>query len=210
MSGAGFEDYQKWIRNDVGKSSLYSYFKELLQVLSFNYPPESHWVLKSPIHLIGNNFKYLYETFPDAMFVMTHRNVATAIGSTCSLVKGLCGPFEETHDPIAIGKNTLDLMSEGVKNGIEFRESLPVASRNQFLDIQYEEFIKNPIQTVKSIYEHYGIKYTDEFEQRMKVYLENNPQGKHGRHKYSLEEYGLSVDKVNSAFEHYNTHYVKC
>jgi hypothetical protein len=206
LTGYGFEKYNKWIRNEEGKSDLYKYFKEMLQILSFSYPPESHWVLKAPVHLIGNNFKYMYETFPDAMYVMTHRKVPTVVGSTCSLIRGTCAPFEESHDPHAIGKGTLEMMAEGMKNGISYRESLK--DQKQFMDIYYDDFIKDPIQMVKRIYEYYGLKYTEEFETRMIQYLANNPQGKHGRHSYSLSDYNLTEAQVLEAFEEYNNKYM--
>ena len=60
---------------------------------------------------------------------------------------------------------------------------------------------------VKKIYEKFHIKYTEEFEQRMKIYLENNKQGKYGRHKYSLEEYGLDAQSLYQEFKEYMDHY---
>jgi hypothetical protein len=42
-----------------------------------------------------------------------------------------------------------------------------------------------------------------------KVYLIENPQGKHGRHRYTLKEFGLAEDQVLQEFEHYNKKYIK-
>ncbi len=42
-----------------------------------------------------------------------------------------------------------------------------------------------------SIYAQYQLKYTKEFDQKITEYLQQNPQGKHGRHKYSLADYDL-------------------
>jgi hypothetical protein len=41
----------------------------------------------------------------------------------------------------------------------------------------------------------------------MKVYLETNKQGKYGRHQYSLEEYGLSAEKICQDYEAYMNAY---
>ena len=43
--------------------------------------------------------------------------------------------------------------------------------------------------------------------QKMKVYLENNKQGKYGRHKYSLEEYGFKAENVYQEYRDYMEHY---
>ncbi len=37
----------------------------------------------------------------------------------------------------------------------------------------------------------------------MRAYQANNPKGKHGRHTYNLEEYGLSKDQVREHFREY-------
>ena len=41
----------------------------------------------------------------------------------------------------------------------------------------------------------------------MIVYLENNKQGKYGRHKYSLEEYGFNADSLYEEYREYMDHY---
>jgi hypothetical protein len=41
----------------------------------------------------------------------------------------------------------------------------------------------------------------------MKVYLENNKQGKYGRHKYSLEEYGFKAESVYEKYRDYMEYY---
>tara|TARA_R110002050_G_scaffold214044_1_gene350294 strand:+ start:382 stop:672 length:291 start_codon:yes stop_codon:yes gene_type:complete len=78
---------------------------------------------------------------------------------------------------------------------IEYRDVHP-EQENQFFDLQYQDFVKDPIAAAKNIYNYFGLEYTDEFEENMKTYLANNPQGKHGRAKYTLEEYGLTEQMV--------------
>ncbi len=41
----------------------------------------------------------------------------------------------------------------------------------------------------------------------MKTYLQNNKQGKYGRHKYSLEEYGFSGESIYQEYKEYMAHY---
>jgi hypothetical protein len=60
---------------------------------------------------------------------------------------------------------------------------------------------------VKKIYQHFDLEYTDEFKKRMGAYLENNKQGKYGRHKYSLEEYGFDGEALYGDYKAYMTHY---
>lgn len=73
----------------------------------------------------------------------------------------------------------------------------------QVFDVYYPEFIKDPIATVKQIYECYGYDYTPEFEQSMQDYLAKNRQYKHGKVAYSLEEFGLTKSQVDESFSTY-------
>jgi hypothetical protein len=37
----------------------------------------------------------------------------------------------------------------------------------------------------------------------MRAWVDANPQGKHGAHHYTLEEFGLALDDVREAFRPY-------
>jgi hypothetical protein len=39
----------------------------------------------------------------------------------------------------------------------------------QIFDLYYDDFIKGPIGMIKQIYEHFGLEYTKEFEDKMVV-----------------------------------------
>ena len=77
----------------------------------------------------------------------------------------------------------------------------------QIFDCMYAELFSDPIAMVKRVYEKFSLEYTEEFEQRMKIYLENNKQGKYGRHKYSLEEYGFKAESVYEDWRDYMEYY---
>lgn len=78
---------------------------------------------------------------------------------------------------------------------------------NQIFDCIYEDLFSDPISTVKKIYKKFQLEYTQEFEERMKIYLENNKQGKYGRHKYSLEEYGFNAESLYKEYKDYMNQY---
>ncbi len=84
-------------------------------------------------------------------------------------------------------------------------ESAEVPS--QFLDVLYRDLIADPIAIVKRIYAHHGYPYSDEFEVNMKEWLDENRQHKHGKHRYSLEDFGLDAAKVDRGFEMYRSRF---
>jgi hypothetical protein len=69
--------------------------------------------------------------------------------------------------------------------------------------LQYAALMRDPIGEVKKLYEHFDEPFTLESESRMAACVANNPQGKHGRHKYSLQEYGLTKEQVPEHFREY-------
>ena len=44
-----------------------------------------------------------------------------------------------------------------------------MVKEEQVFDVHYDDFIKDPIALIKRIYEYYGLNYTVDFENRMRV-----------------------------------------
>lgn len=89
---------------------------------------------------------------------------------------------------------------------MNYRKANP-ESEKQIYDCMYEELFSDPIATVKKIYQKFDLEYTTDFEERMITYLEQNKQGKYGRHKYSLKEYGFDAGDIFEEFQEYMDHY---
>ena len=70
-------------------------------------------------------------------------------------------------------------------------------------DLQYAALMADPIGEMRKLYDRFDEPFTDAAEQAMRRFLDGNPQGKHGRHAYSLEEYGLSKALVRERFADY-------
>jgi hypothetical protein len=64
------------------QSGTYAYLKKCLQVLTFLKGP-NRWVIKCPQHM--EQLPALYRTFPDATFVLTHRDPVGSIRSQLTM-----------------------------------------------------------------------------------------------------------------------------
>ena len=73
--------------------------------------------------------------------------------------------------------------------------------------MDYSNLVRDPISVIRDIYKHFNYTFSDEAERRMRAYLAANPQHKHGRPQYSLEEYGLTEQDVRDAFGPYIEYY---
>ena len=67
----------------LDQTQHYAYLKTVLQALTFLRGPRT-WVLKSPQHL--EQFPALYATFPDATFVVTHRDPVEVTRSMVTMI----------------------------------------------------------------------------------------------------------------------------
>jgi hypothetical protein len=119
-----------------------------------------------------------------------------------------CIAFDQdgSFDKYQFGQFQKLSMEKSVMVPFNYRKEHPEKEK-QIFDCIYEELFSDPIAMVKRIYNQFDLEYTEEFEERMKVYLENNKQGKYGRHKYSLEEYGFDGESIYQEYRDYMEHY---
>lgn len=76
-----------------------------------------------------------------------------------------------------------------------------------FQEISYTRLIENPIGVVRDLYASLGYALTEPVVQRMQQWLADNPQGKHGKHTYSLESVGLDPKQVDATLGPYIKRY---
>ena len=71
------------------------------------------------------------------------------------------------------------------------------------LDIPYSELVKSPEPMMEKIYHFCGLPLSDDSRQRMMDWNDANPKNKHGKHGYSLSEYGYTEEQIAQLFEGY-------
>ena len=57
--------------------------------------------------------------------------------------------------------------------------------------------------TIRKIYSHFNLNLTPGAEAAMQRYLEENPQNKHGKHEYTLQQFGITDEDINKNFAEY-------
>jgi hypothetical protein len=167
---------------------------------------KSHWTLKAPIY--AAYFPTIFEEYPDVRIVVTHRNPLVTLPSICRLFESWCIAFDQdgSFDKHRFGQFQKIFIEKCLWVPFNYRKEHP-ESEKQIFDCIYEELFSDPIAMVRRVYEKFSLEYTEEFEKRMIVYLENNKQGKYGRHKYSLEEYGFNGENVYQEYKEYMEHF---
>ena len=69
--------------------------------------------------------------------------------------------------------------------------------------MQERDFIADPMQVVRSVYACFGLEFTDAAETAMIAFMATNQQGKHGKHEYAAEDYGLDRAALRGRFKSY-------
>lgn len=138
FEGVGNGIKEKW-------KEAYTY---LLKKIAFKYK-RNKVLLKSPVNT--GRIRLLLEAFPNGKFIHICRNPYKVYLSTWRLYKAILPIFSFQHVEIEyIDKFIIDFYKGIYKRYLSDRGLIP---EENLVEIKYENFVKNPLKTVKDIYE---------------------------------------------------------
>ena len=187
--------YRQWFFA-ADYTPAFRFQKQILQVLQQHNPGQ--WTLKNPWHPLFLN--ELTAVYPDAQLAMTHRDPVEVLGSACSLLKAVRPIYSETVDLRDIAQCLIETFDQMIARSNTYRDR---HGENAIHDILYTAQIADPIGTMRGLYERFGTPFTAEVQAGMAAMMAYNPQNKHGKHSYTLEEFGLSAQWVRTHFKEY-------
>ena len=191
--------YRDWLLS-TDMTSAYTYHRKFLALLQSEAP--GTWNLKMPSHALW--LDTIRQVFPDARFVWTHRDPFTAMGSFCSIITMGHTAFTGAPDRPFIGENCTYQAGLHADRIMDYRDA---NGQDSMVDVHYDRLMTDPIGTMRALYAGLGDDFTPEAEAAMQAWLDDNPQGKFGKHEYQLEQYGLSVEQLRPVFERYLSSY---
>jgi len=187
--------YNAWFMNTDYRPA-FRYHKRLMQLLQQNN--KGHWTFKNPWHPLY--LDALTDIYPDAQLVMTHRDPADVVASACSLVYAVRKLFSDDVDPLAVADVSLETFDAMIERTLAYEARHGEGSIHH---IQYRELTADPISEMRKLYAKFAEPLSDAAVVAMQATLDANPQGKHGKHAYALEDYGLTRDIVYARFADY-------
>ena len=194
--------YSEWIE-EQDHALAYEDLRKFIQYLQWQNPGRENkrWVLKSPHHL--GFIDKMISVFPDAKIIQTHRDPIKTVPSFCSMCANLFEPLTTNFDKVFIGKHWSNKLTRALNHCMNISEKHP----DNFLDLEFLNMIKDPIDEMKKIYDFIGEPFGEKTEVAMEAWREEN---KHemGAHKYSLEEYDLTESQINNNFSKYQQKYI--
>ncbi|CAF4810628.1 unnamed protein product, partial [Rotaria sp. Silwood2] len=198
---------ESWIHKEMNKDYAYDYHEIFLRMLNTVDMPKSHWLLKSPIHIFS--FDKLLQHYPNALLIMTHRQLDEVLPSSCCLTLATVGLYFDETNSISrdrILKRCCQFVDTEIECMMKFRTSdngVLGQLKKHILDITYNNLMKDPIGVVHQIYDYFDLHWSNEMEMAMRDWLLRNPQGKQGRHTYSLAEFGLNQEDIETRYADY-------
>ena len=175
----------------------YRYMKVLIQALQ-RERGGTRWVLKTPQHM--EQLTVLHEVFPDATYVVTHRD---PVEVTVSLAYMLAYTGRMHQDPVqtvAIGQFWADRLEGMLNTCVAQRDRLPA---DQSIDVVFDEFMRDDLAMVRRICALPDHELTPESDAAIAAYMATHERGRLGKVDYRAEDVGLDLDDLRRRFAPY-------
>lgn len=180
------------------QSGPYAYLKKAMQVLTFLRGP-NRWVIKCPQHM--EQLPVLYKTFPDATFVITHRDPVGSIRSAITMGLYAARILRKRINPEEQSGYWIDRYRRLLERCVRDRDVLPEA---QTIDLYFHEWIKNPDTILREIYKRADLPLTDQTLGELHAYLAAHETAQQGKIVYNLErDFGLTAGDIRKHFDFY-------
>ncbi len=199
-------EFGRWL-DATGVRHAYAHHRRTMQNLSWQrrqrHPRQvGQWLFKMPFHLM--ELEALVRTYPDALFIQTHRSPTRFMGSWNSFVERARSLVYEPQPREILGAEQLAFMTGMVDRGVRFREAHPELE-HRWMDVNYVDLVEDPMAVVHQIYERFNWPLKQGAITAMDDWLNRQGQRrrKEPRHRYRLGDYGLTSEEVNDAFAGY-------
>jgi len=196
MASYDIHSYRDWFL-DADYAPMYEAHRRSLQHLQWRNP--GRWVLKYPKHLLS--LDALLAEYPDAVLIWTHRDPAAVIPSVISLTSYMRQSNTPDYDPVRFGREWAVVEELALHRGLATRDRDDNEARH--IDVDYQSLMRDPVATVVALCERLGVAFDDGSRQAVQQWLDDNPQDKHGLHRYTAEEFGLDPVRLRARFDFY-------
>jgi len=194
--------YAAWlVAHDL--SPAFRFHRRQLQLLQWRCPGR-RWLLKAPSHL--TMLPTLFSVYPDAKLILTHRDPAKTVASTVSLVATLRRMRSDRVDVAPLVHQYTEGIARGLEAVMEGRSKGTIPD-DRIVDLRFADLMADPAGTIRRVYEQLHLELTTEAEERMLAYVAAKPRGKHGAHRYALEDFGVEKAWVHERYRSYMRRY---
>ena len=120
QSFAQIPTYSAWLVERADLEPTLAYQRKVMKLLQWGEPTKE-WRLKCPSHVLW--LDAVDAAFPDARYVMTHRDPTDVILSVADLYADIIGSFSDHMDRPYIGRLNVEHWTMGMDRALEFRSA---------------------------------------------------------------------------------------
>ena len=158
----------------------YRYHKRFLQTLQAR-GESRRWLLKAPSHLF--RLHALFDVYPDARIIRTHRDPCKTLASTISLMGTLkwmrCNHVDMSTAPSRLASGYAYIYRQEMEQ--RAGGALP---DERFIDVQFADIVRDPVGTVESVYRRLGWPVDDDTREKIRAYAASKPRDSRGMHRF--------------------------
>ena len=193
--------YVEWLQ-ECDMAPAYEMHRRILRVLQQRMPP-ARWVLKSPVHL--QSVPTLVATYPDASFIITHREPTEILASVSSLVATMRSAFSDDVDAVAIGRYHHDLYRRSLNALVDHVDqgALPA---ERTIHVAFKDLVADAPATVAAIREQLGIDPAAA-RRSAETVVEEEREDTAGAHRYHPADFGLDDPELSRSFDPYRARF---
>jgi hypothetical protein len=191
--------YMDWYMQQKDTLQKYREYRWLLQVYQ-SHEPGRRLTLKAPAH--AGNLDALLHAVPEAIVVQTHRDPVPCVSSTCSLLYTFHLAMTYELDVRRMARMILRLFEVLGKRNVAFQEAHP----GVVYHVMYDSLGSDPLGTVRGMYSHFDLPWTDAYASRLQEFVRSHPKDKHGKHQYGAADFGLTEDEIADRLQFFNEH----
>ena len=188
-------NYDRWYRERDDTDS-YRWLADVLRLIGAG--DERRWLLKNPTDLFS--LQEVLNVFPDAKIIQTHRDPVESTPSVSNLIfsarRAFCGDKADRAD---VGRREAEMWAQA----LERAQAVRARSGNQFIDVEFRDFTRDQMGTIRSIYDQFGLTLTTETEAAMQAWLDAHPHKPAKGPKHRPEDFGLTREGLEQRFAAY-------
>ncbi|MCB2077019.1 MAG: sulfotransferase [Novosphingobium sp.] len=200
--GPSAPTYDAWWQRQSEKAA-YEHYARCVQLIGMN-DPDKRWLLKNPGHI--HNLDLLLAVYPDAKIIQTHRDPAKAVPSLVSLLMQM-HPLYEAGRIEQRGEVMLQREVANWADAVRRCDKVRAENPGKVLDVVHGDFHREPMQVIERIYDFIGMDIPDETRAALAQRIEEKPELQHGEHRYSIADYGMTVEEAREPFGDYVERY---
>ncbi len=186
----------------------YAMHKRILQILQWrdkqhDGDKKPRWILKYGGHM--GKMPELFETYPDAKVIHTHRDPSVVVQSMTSLIASLRLMRSDSFDAPTSAEMLNGGMARGLEKIIEERKQgvIPAA---QIADIHFDRLMADTTGTIEQAYQQLDMPFTEAAKAAIEHYMVARPRTKHGKHEYAYAD-AVDIAHEKQRFASYMAHY---